>query len=552
MIDVATLLPWQPPFRSPSGRMVRRAVPSETFWETWRVHRDDLRTAGVQPSRSSSGHWVVYWNFETAPAAIDPKAPAPKTLDPEIAALLRDYQRTPATLLSIGFDSYAFEVDTSDTGAGKSYVAMAVCRQRGLQPVIICRKAAFSAWKKVAAYFGFDNPTISNCEKVRNGNSPLGTWRQKKREGKRSIKIFEWALPAGSLLILDELHWYAGNRTLNSQLLTAATYQRITTLGASATVADSPLKLRAIGHALGLHKGHDFDEWAYAHGCEKGKFGLEFTCGIPRGRLYKFSHVDKDTDKPVFTIVPEVSEELAQKRLAVMQRIHQTIAKSGRGVRIRIDDVPGFPEVEIVPHLMNFDTCAEIEVAYDELQWELNQMKKTGDRLGIMRKAHQKIELLKVELVAEEVNELVEQGYSVPIFTNFTASLEKLCELCKTDCRVFGTQSTTDRNRSLEEFQANAKHVIVLNNQAGGESIGLHDLLGQRQRISYIFPTFWATALRQVLGRSRRDGALSKSICRIAYAADTIEETIMDSVSTKLERLDTLNDGDLSAGLSTI
>lgn len=563
MIDAATLLEWSAPSEVATRagkKLVRKAKPTDAFWELWRTQKEELKAAGVQPSRYGSTGWEIYWWLTTdgkpSPKSDAPAKPvAPATLEPSIAEKLRDYQRLPTTQIVAGFDAYTFVLDGSDMGAGKSYCAMATCRQRGLQPVIICRKAAFSAWKKVAAYFGFSDPVISNYEFVRTGKSPLGTWTKKTLKAKpgarpRVIEVFEWTLPAGSMLILDEIHWCSGVRTQNSELLTSAAYQRVPTLGLSATAADSPLKMRALGYALGLHHGRDFDEWAYKHGCEKGQWGLEFNCGISRGKLFAWSGKDEVTGKSIFEVRPEVQKELDAKRREVMGRIHQQIYGAGRGVRIRIDDVPGFPEVEIVPHLMNFDTTRDIQNAYAELQAELASLKRSADRLAAMRIAHKKIELLKVELVAEEVNELAEQGYSVPVFTNFTDSLKKLADLCKTDCLVYGDQSDSDRNRSLEEFQSNKKHKIVLNNQAGGESIGLHDLLGERQRISYLFPTFWAIAFRQCTGRTRRDGALSKSIIRVAFAADTVEENAYESTKAKCDRIDTLNDGDLQAGLS--
>lgn len=474
------------------------------------------------------------------------------TLAPDVAKLLRDYQRMPAARLIAGFDAHTFLLDGSDLGSGKSYTAMAVCRARGLRPVIICRKAAFSAWKKVAAYFGFTDPVISNYEYVRTGNSPLGKW-VKRLVGKpghtKMIEVFEWQLPGNSLLVLDECHWCSGLRTQNADLLFAAAYQKLPVLGLSATAADSPLKMRALGYALGLHYSRNFDQWLSEHGCEKGKWGYEFSCGIPRNKLVKWSGKDKD-GADIWKAQPEMQVELDKRRLEVMGRIHQAIYKSGRGVRIRINEVPGFPEIEIVPYAMDFDTHDKIAKAYADLRDELEMLKRHQDRLAARQTAHKKIEMLKCEAIAEEVNELVREGYSVPVFTNFTDSLHKMADLCKTDCRVWGGQTDADRVRSLEQFQDNSKHVIILNNQAGGESIGLHDLLGQRQRISYIFPTFWSVAFKQVTGRTRRDGALSKSIMRIPFAAGTIEELAYDSCIRKCAHIDALNDGDLAMGLT--
>jgi hypothetical protein len=73
----------------------------------------------------------------------------------------------------------------------------------------------------------------------------------------------------------------------------------------------------------------------------------------------------------------------------------------------------------------------------------------------------------------------------------------------------------------------------------------LHGTSTSRTRLALICPTDSGQDLKQALGRVwRANGA--RSIQRIFFAADTIEETVCDNVRAKIARIDTLNDGELA------
>jgi hypothetical protein len=64
--------------------------------------------------------------------------------------------------------------------------------------------------------------------------------------------------------------------------------------------------------------------------------------------------------------------------------------------------------------------------------------------------------------------------------------------------------------------------------------------------MAIISPHPSAVILKQCLGRVWRTGGKSKSIQRIVFCANTVEEDICEKLKTKLENLDLINDGDLS------
>ena len=97
----------------------------------------------------------------------------------------------------------------------------------------------------------------------------------------------------------------------------------------------------------------------------------------------------------------------------------------------------------------------------------------------------------------------------------------------------------------IDAFQADETKVMLCQIQSGGVGVSLHDERGERPRSSLICPTYSAIDLKQALGRIHRAGAKSKSVQRIIFAADSIEEAVMKKVKAKLHNIETLNDGDI-------
>jgi hypothetical protein len=169
---------------------------------------------------------------------------------------------------------------------------------------------------------------------------------------------------------------------------------------------------------------------------------------------------------------------------------------------------------------------------------------KPAQQLTITLRARQMIELCKVPGIVSLAKDFLEQGKSVVIFTNFRATLQSLCEKLGTQCAIYGEQPASWRQKFIEDFQANREKLIIVNIQAGGVSVSLHDTTGESPRVALVCPTYSAVELKQALGRVHRAGG-SKSLQRILFAANTIEEKVCSRVNSKLARLDLLNDGDL-------
>ncbi len=129
---------------------------------------------------------------------------------------------------------------------------------------------------------------------------------------------------------------------------------------------------------------------------------------------------------------------------------------------------------------------------------------------------------------------------------NFTETIDALSERLNTKCIVNGeAKYAKARQQNIDDFQADKERVILVNIQAGGAGLSLHDLNGKHPRMSIISPSYSAVLMRQSTGRVWRDSAKSKSIQKIVFVANTVEEKVCESVKRKLDNMDLLNDGDL-------
>lgn len=96
-------------------------------------------------------------------------------------------------------------LDASQTGAGKTFVALAACAELGLTPFVIAPLAVLESWKRAAAFMGVPLGGVTNWDKARNGSCPFI-----RMDGVKAKASFTFAPPpSGSsvyrpVLIADE------------------------------------------------------------------------------------------------------------------------------------------------------------------------------------------------------------------------------------------------------------------------------------------------------------------------------------------------------------
>lgn len=488
---------------------------------------------------------------------------------------LLPYQPAAVEQILCALRKYRAAADGSDMGVGKTYAAGAVIRALDVPTLIVCPQVSISGWKRMGKALGVEFDVL-NYEMLRTGKTPYGEWENPRvnalkqwhkcltcqrhfdpdtpqpcpyhylgihcvdtKKLPHNYGKFHW-YPGIRQLVFDEVHRCSALSGLQTDMLIAAKRQNISTLGLSATIADNPLNLRAFGYALGLHSlvkradgSPGFFEWAFSLGCRRLPVGgWHFAVG-------------------------------EQRRQSIMKKIHAQIFPE-RGTRIRIADLgDAFPDCQITAELYDIEKSGRINQLYSEMDSAVGQLhnrivakakEKPGSELHPLNKilrARQEVELLKIPIFMELVEDARAQGFHVVLFVNFRQTIDELCKRLKTQCRIDGSQvgeaGHRQRQKNMDDFLADKEPVAVCSNDAGAESIDLCDMLGNHPRLGLVSLGFSARKFRQVSGRLRRAVAKSKSLYRIVLIAGTIEEKIHKAVSPKLDCLDLLNDGDLMA-----
>lgn len=466
----------------------------------------------VKPGRD--GHMVLEPGVVTAESDPDSYEPA-ATLEPMIQERIApeySYQIRSACQLLDALNRWGGAWDGSDMGTGKTYatLAAAACTFRNIG--IVCPLSVRSAWLKAFRHFGLDHLFVINYDKLRGGAtrwySPAKGWS---------------VIPKDTIIIFDEAQRCKHAKTANARLLSWAIEQGVWAICASGTMAVAPWEMEITGRVIKLHNGgKSYDDWLVKHGCywnpKKKKWAMR-----------KGGHNMATIHRQVFPL---------------------------RGARVRIEDLGDrFPETQIIaePYTVDDKAMRTIDDAFAAAEVKINLIRrKEGDskaaqaRQGAFMEAWHISEMAKVEAAVELGQSELEAGRSIMFFCNFNDVREKIMLELGTRCGIYGGQHPKERDRCIEEYQSNRSRVIVCNLTAGGVGVSLHDEHGGHPRTSIIFPNPRAQDFKQAFGRPHRAGGKSKSRQIVLFAADTVEESICETVREKLANLDSLNDGDIN------
>lgn len=441
---------------------------------------------------------------------------------------LRPYQKAAASVLSAILADRKFALDGSDTGIGKTFTAIGACLRFDNPVAVICKARTLTKWKEALAQAGIEPVFLLSWEKARNGKNgfflPLNS--------KGHVSGFNLQLKEPTIVIIDEIHCGGALKSLNAELVIACKRcPNAFTLGLSATVADSPLKMRAIGFCCELHAlGNDFWNWCRRNGCGKSPFG---------GLYFR----QKDRER-------------------VLKNLHNHLfGQLGCwGIRLRKKELMqegSFPESEVYVELWDppksLPAWAQAAMAEIDQREEEDMEKFDGNPHGgiLHMRNRQRAEIQKLPSLVDEIEDRLSEGESIIVFVQFTRTIQVLSKQLEHVPHAIisgATANTRIGKDGIAYFQQNQIKLIICQVDAAAEGIDLHDTHGDHPRHVIMFPTYKAITLIQALGRAVRANAKSPVVQRIVYSSEGIEEKIARTVEKKLENLSMLSDGELNAG----
>jgi superfamily II DNA or RNA helicase len=527
--DLMATVEWSHPIQLNTKRGVRllkKAPITEQFWKIYRedkeLFKEQMSKAGINLGKFREEWGLSWWSTEDLKfkqiIVSDNQVEAVAELD--VVPLLHpeglfEYQQTSVQMGVASMNKYNRVLLGHSTGVGKTFCALGIARELGKRVAVVCPKPITTDWHRAAKMMGVEVFEICGWEWAKTGKSQLGRWTDDNK------KTFRFMLPEDVLLVFDEVHRGKGEATQNAFLVRDSVVQNIPAIALSATIADDPTKLWAIGQFLGLHQGgKDYSRFLSQNGCRKTRFGMQFTGGN-----------------------------------SVLKKLHSRIYPE-KGNRLRHSDLgDAFPETMIKARAFDMDNARKIAGEYDDLCNRIEELRGlenfSANVLAEQTRARQRIELHKAPAVCAMVRDMIEEGNSVFVAVNYSETRKFILDELKTSCSIHGGQDELERRGNIDSFQRDDSRVIVGIIQACREGLNLQDLNGNHPRVALIMPSPSVFDLKQVLGRVHRAGGKSKSIQYIIYAAGVgIEESICEKLDGKLKNMDLLADGEIDATIS--
>ena len=386
----------------------------------------------------------------------------------------------------------------------------------GRPTLVVCKKISIPAWDEVFEDAKVEDFAVINYEKLT--MSKKQCFVEKVVEKGKKPK-FKWIIPKNALIIFDEAQSMAGENSLTSRLLISAVRQGFHIHLASATIAENPMKMFALGYALGFHQMTNWHEFLKANGCSWDDEGYG-------GWTYAAS---------------------SEAMIALGKRMIPAF-----GIRLRKDELDCFPERTIEAELIQVE-LEQVQRLAREMSEEIEKhnLVKVNDKdpenaFTMILRQRQEAELLKVPFIVKHLMKDVANGFSVCVFVNFTQTLRAIESRVSECITIIGGQDPSERSQAIARFQKNEVHIALANIAAGGVSISLHDLSG-RPRKSYISPSFSAIQVIQAVDRIHRANGMSPAHITLMCLAETAEEGVYRAVRHKARRISELNDGDLQS-----
>jgi hypothetical protein len=553
MSTIIDNLQWGEPFTRDTKKgpkVLKVAPPNEAFWDLYRVFKDKLQAAGITLFRNG-GDWSVNWwqrngvfvRPEIGNVEIGVKDKTLELLPLVNETNLKPWQPKQVQIICASMKRYGVSLNADGTGVGKTFETLAAIRETGRRAVVICPKTIVPDWQRAAHKMGVKLAGVHGWEWVKTGKTFFGHWDivkcpTKKNPNKTKRGDFIWVLPDDVDLVFDEVHRASGMDTQNAHLLIRAKKQKYRIYALSATIADDPTKMNAIGQMLDLHEGgKGFYNWMCQHGVRREEIRVG-------GRVITLWKFRGNADH--------------------LKTIHHDIFPM-KGCRIRANEIADFPETQIVAKAYEMEEAGAIRREYDRMKAEIERIMASKDTenkqaciLVEILRARQRVEYLKIPLMVSLTRDYIEEGNSVILAVNFLETLGELVKQLEITSIICGISSgkkiipgytENRRQNAIDDFQSDSSRIVGGILAAMREGISLHDMNGDHPRVNLISPPQSSFQLKQVLGRPQRAGGKSPSIQRILFAADTIEEQVCESLATKLDKLDLIMDGDLQDGI---
>lgn len=458
-------------------------------------------------------------------------------------------------------------LDASDTGTGKTYVSVKICKNLGLIPWVICPKSVVSSWNNIIRQSGIKKFYIITYEQLILSTNLI------EKKTISGIDEYDWKFETNDifkdkqkekyLFIYDEAHKCKNIKTINSKIIVSLAKYSVKILLLSATIIDKPLYFIPFGIVLGLYKNiQEGMDWMGKTISSKSKSSnpmlpmhkilfpqyasrmrIDDTVGVFKNNKIMFEGIQMKNYWEIEQKYDKINKILEFNKENKLTKSTKTTKSTKSTKSIKNNNT--FPDNENESESMNgVDEYDDDEENLDMVVDDKNKKSKKSGGIGKIQKIRQEIELLRVDSICELTHKYLMQNKSIAIFVNFTETIKQLALRLNSNCIIWGSQSLRERSKAIDDFCSDKSRIIICNTMSAGTGISLHDTLGQFPRVSIISPTWSAQDLIQVLGRIHR--AMGKTDCEqlIIFCKGTIEESVGNVIKQKINNIRMFNDGE--------
>ncbi len=438
-------------------------------------------------------------------------------------------------------------LSASDTGTGKTVVALELARAIGFTVLCICPSAVQEQWRKEIVTYGVPCYSISTYNvltrakwtpMLRDGS--LGTSRPfpkdqefpsvkyskkvYKSEGRTMKKdIYEWHLPPGTLIIMDESRTIKNKGTKRYNMCNSlikclnSTGKTSRLLFLSATAIESEKDLKTFLYMLGYISAPTAKSLKY------------FTSHTPLSRLQYTLYEDPKEKRGVMISTEDAKEELGIK---IKSEIIPIVAIFSEEDANKIEQ-----ENKTIANIIAQDR----ERAKKDPKFGSDPMSNRLASFASFTRARQNIETIKLPAILDYAKKLIKEGYQTLVFLRFVKSIQYMVEEIgkaygkKNVLSYYGEISKTDRLKATDAFNTAKIKCLIVSLQAGAEGINLHDISkgGKYPRATVSNPDPLLGVLYQALGRVNRISATSSSKQYLIFANTATERRFASKLREK-------------------
>ena len=428
-----------------------------------------------------------------------------------------------AILKLLGNDKYIL---ADDMGLGKTTSAAIAAIESGAQKIlIICPASLKINWKREIQNYSKEDIGIVEGKKWADGKFVIINYDiiknfheiPKKADDEVESKFLEEGF---DLVLIDEAHYISNKQAKRTQLVNHLVKQ----VGRVWLLTGTPMTSRPINYFNLLHIVDSPLTINWAGYVKRYCDGYQFQAG----------------NRKVWNVngASNLEELRDRTKPHVLRRLKE--------------DILDLPDKIITPVYLELKSKEYEKEIGDYLEWENNESEKKtlAIRLSKLMMARQIIAESKLESTYELIDNAIEQGKKVIVFTNFTATLEEIAwKYNKRSVTLDGRMSKQKRQESVDRFQNDDKiQVFVGNIKAAGVGI----TLTAAEVVIFNDLSFVPSDHAQAEDRAYRYGQKSNVSVFYPVFENTIEMIIYDILQRKKNVIETVmgdNEADLSSSV---